>query len=480
MITSVSQIVLDLAAFFFAKYSRWFVFFWFILRFAAQQQVGNSAGKILKMRIEWVMDIHQDKQLDYFNAVVVTGEFLGRISAIVFVFVIGTALGRHGYSFYTIRNVFLFVLGTWDLVCLACTMAIPLPYFIPESKLAELGIEVSSSDGDSFHSSRKRDDDHVPLMDRVDGGEDESTPSSRMGVGRDYFVGQDELEKAYEPDIELGEPKEGNCLVVFKNYFVDSAKAWWRNGPLVFSTLVFWTSFLLVSVINILLKFEVSEVGTADPRQAPTLDNLCNGMFINILQISVSEHGSTLIGVAVYTFVLSKIKPFMFFNKIFPVITASFMALFVTIFWKNSFGPVASAAVLGALYAGLYLAQTYSGNVAAAWCDPTIIAFAFAMQASFAQVLALVPSFFAAVKLPSPIVVVFCIIVAAALGLSSWWYTKKNKQVILLHSEPEMVNHDEIEFPTHHAVLDEDDLVGDSDPNSAPLDQFISPEDLED
>jgi hypothetical protein len=452
LVTSVAQIVLDIAAFAFGGVSRWFVYVWFILRFAAQQQVGNSTGKILKMRIEWVLEIPQEKQLNYFNTVVVMGELLGRSSALIFVYVVGVQLGRHGYSFAIIKLVFFLVLGLWDLVCLTCTLLIPMSYFLPENRLRDL---------QTVHRLPE-DDNHMPAIDETESVEVGNTTS-------DYLVAKEELDKAYEHELNLGDDTESGW------YILKSFKRFWANGPLFFSAVHLWTAFMLVSFVNIVLKFHVSEVGTGTTLNR---QNLCGGQLVNVLQVGISENTATLFGVLVYNFGMSRVKPYFFYNKIMAGLGLLFCLLFVTIFWKHHLGAFGGSLVLGALYVGLYLVQTFDGNAAAAWSDPTIIAFVFAMQASFAQVLALVPILFAALKFNDTVVLLFCILCSSALGFSSFWYSRRNKQQILLLSDPDIVNHDEISYQPLQTIEEDDGLIDTA--ISTNMREFLSPEDLAD
>ena len=484
LITSVAQIVLDVLAFAFSGSSRWFVYVWFILRFAAQQQVGNSTGKILKMRIEWVLEIPQEKQLNYFNSVVVMGELLGRSSALILVYVVGVQLGRRGYSFQIIRLIFFLVLGLWDLVCLVCTLLIPMSYFLPAHRLnhTEKEFQQPRGDDESFPEIEMDEREGRTGFGGGGGGGGGGADFSKSSTTADYLVGRDELENAYEHELELGETGLTSMISGDSEwYVVKSMKRFWANGPLFFSALHLWTAFMLVSFVNIVLKFHVSDVGT-DPSMI-VRGNLCGGQLINVLQVGVSENTATLFGVLVYNFGMSRVKPFLFYNKIMLGLGAAFCLLFVTIFWKNAIGAFGGSLVLGALYVGLYLVQTYDGNVAGAWSDPTIIAFVFAMQASFAQVLALVPILFAALKINDTVVIMFCFTCSLALGLSSWWYSRKNKQQILLLSDPSTVNHDELTSTSSYQPLstiedDADGLIGYD--SSKPTQEFLSPEDLQD
>lgn len=482
MVTSIASAALDVAAFFLSRYSKWIVFVWFILRFAAQQQVGNSAGKILKMRIEWVLEIPQEKQLNYFNSVIVTGEMMGRGSAVVFVYAVGAFLGRGGYSFYTIRNVFFVVLWFWDIVCLVCTFLIPISYFLPEGRLnSELSGVPSNAiplDDDSTFSGS------TSLTNSDDGLVGDGSYSGSRSLST--LVSREELDHAYEPELELGEhpnrvgEQSQNPLVALKDYFVGSAKRFWENGPLVFSAVHLWLIFMLVSFVNIVLKFHVSE-GSGEPSRS----NLCGKQFVNLLSVGISENTATLLGVLVYNFGMSRVKPHFFYNKLFVGIALIFNLLFISIFWKNKLGPFGSAVVLGALYIGLYLVQTFDGNVSAAWSDPTIIAFVFAMQGSVAQVLALIPIAFAALRMPDTVVIIFCAGCTSLLAFGSFWYSRSNKQQILLLSDPNTVNHDELTNYQPLATIDPQGFSAedeDDDPlySGSHVPQFHSPEDLDD
>lgn len=440
------------------------------------------------MRIEWVMEMPQEKQLNYFNTVVVTGELFGRGSCVFFVFGIGVLLGNNGYSFYAIRNVFFLVLWFWDLVSLACCFSIPVSYFLPEGRSVD-SLQSTSSvqlDDDVFigdDSEGRNIDSSSDFSKKSSSYPQNETTSQNLS----HLVSKEELQAAYEPEIELGEDpsmmargeKTKNPLVALKDYFVGSARRFWDNGPLVFSAVHLWMVFMLVSFVNIVLKFHVSDVGTG---LQPNRTNLCAGQMINLLRVSLSEHAATLVGVFVYNFVFVKVKPFFFFNKLFVGMAALFNFLFISIFWKQSMGATGSSIVLGALYVGLYLVQTYDGNVSAAWSDPTIIAFVFAMQASFAQVLALVPIGFAALKVPDTFVIIFCGTVSSLLAFASLWYSRSNKQKILLLSEPDTVNHDELSnyLPLSTIHDQNQNAFANDDDMDYPSAQFHSPEDLDD
>lgn len=163
----VLSLLLDIFALFGTKSSSWIVFVWFILRFASLQQLGNSAGKILKMRVEWVLQVPLNQQLNYFNGVVVSGELIGRASAIIFVYALGKALIQGQYSFTVIRNLFIILLIFWDIVSFACTISLPQDYYLPyDTNFSRPPPEtLSSFDGSLSLTSTNQGDEFVNVND---------------------------------------------------------------------------------------------------------------------------------------------------------------------------------------------------------------------------------------------------------------------------------------------------------------------------
>jgi len=71
------------------------------LSFSLVQQVGNSAGKIFKMRVELALNLPPEKQLDCYNHVAIISDFAGRLWIVVGLYTLILLLAK-----YIVRNHF--------------------------------------------------------------------------------------------------------------------------------------------------------------------------------------------------------------------------------------------------------------------------------------------------------------------------------------------------------------------------------------
>lgn len=72
----------------------------FYYRYSLVQQIGNSAGKIVKMRLQIVLNLPTEVQLDAYNNLSITSDFMGRASVVLFVYTLTMALVKSNVSYH--------------------------------------------------------------------------------------------------------------------------------------------------------------------------------------------------------------------------------------------------------------------------------------------------------------------------------------------------------------------------------------------
>jgi hypothetical protein len=75
-----------------------------ILRFSLVQQIGNSGGKIIKMRLDGVLKATPDQQLAAFNSISITGEIVGRSLVVIGVYAVSLIFIRVNVRFSPLRR----------------------------------------------------------------------------------------------------------------------------------------------------------------------------------------------------------------------------------------------------------------------------------------------------------------------------------------------------------------------------------------
>jgi hypothetical protein len=68
-------------------------------RFSLLQQAGNSAGKLLKMRLQLVLQWPQDVQLEAYNNLSVQSDFIGRTTIVLGVYTVVMVLSKTSVRF---------------------------------------------------------------------------------------------------------------------------------------------------------------------------------------------------------------------------------------------------------------------------------------------------------------------------------------------------------------------------------------------
>ena len=69
-------------------------------RFSLVQQVGNSAGKIFKMRVELVLKLSPEQQLECYNHVAIISDFGGRMWVVGGVYTLILVLAKFAVRYY--------------------------------------------------------------------------------------------------------------------------------------------------------------------------------------------------------------------------------------------------------------------------------------------------------------------------------------------------------------------------------------------
>jgi len=122
-------------------------------------------------------------------------------------------------------------------------------------------------------------------------------------------------------------------------------------------------NILVFSFVKIALQFTLS-AASIDPKQEQTRDNFCAGSFINNLEIAgVSE--LIRIGTALlWFFILLRVRPFHFFNRIYYTFVVLLVALTAIIPFNTN--PHVSAVVLALMTGIAYLVGNYDNVIVSA------------------------------------------------------------------------------------------------------------------
>jgi uncharacterized membrane protein YgcG len=428
--TLLVQTGCDIAMYFFS-YNKWALLALFICRFAFVQQIGNSVGKIFKMRIQLVMELPPEEQMSAFNILSITGDFIGRLVSVCGVYVVALALNKWGdLSYNELRNMFFIGLIGWDAIAVICTVTIRTRYYLPEPSQVDARIEsrlevarksasVSEKASDSLLTNGK-------LIDDI-GSDDQSSSSAggggafgSFGAGGGLLSGSggDAESDSYDADTPLlsgiiDDPGptptlSGDNFTAWQ-YLIFCIKSFVYNRLLLLSMIHLWMVTTLLAFVTIVLRFDVTSQGTDETNPEPS--NFCGNLLINLIETQLAGEVCRLIGAVLYQGYMCQISPLHFYKVVYLVYAAiNAVMLFAVIF---PLGPSLGSVVLGVITVFIYLSMIYSANISSVVMDSSMAGFVFGVQGSGVQLLALIPVATVAIaskfSIPTPFITGYCV-----------------------------------------------------------------------
>lgn len=469
-LTLVVQTGCDFAMYFFG-HNRWVLLVLYIVRFALVQQIGNSVGKIFKMRIQLVMKLEPDEQMSAFNILSVTGDFLGRFISVVAVYVVALALNNSGKMTYPLlRNMFFVGLLGWDFIALVCTLSIRMSYYQPpvdpidpsiESRLDTPKKRPSINDGRDFvppvmlsDSASGSDGEHISresknlLSDNNPYGSYRSEKDDMIarygGIAsgaEDPYMSSNEIDAPLLNGIvdeNAATPVDTDAMGS-REYLVYAIKSTVYNRPLLLSLVHLWTVTTLLAFVTIVLRFDVTTQGTNDKKPVPA--NFCGGILINLIETQVASEVCRLLGALLYQFYMNQISPLHFYRVVYVVYGVLNAFLLFVVIWP--IGSMPGSIVLGAITVFVYLSMVYSANITSAVMDSSMAGFVFGVQGSGLQIFATIPIFTMLISsrwpIPTAFITGYCVCHSLASAVFSIWFaltTKKDLDVLNDGSKP--------------------------------------------
>lgn len=463
-LTLIVQTGCDFAMYFFG-HNRWVLLTLYIVRFALVQQIGNSVGKIFKMRIQLVMKLEPDEQMSAFNILSVTGDFLGRLISVVAVYAVALGLDLHGKMTYPfLRNMFFVALLGWDFIAIICTISIRMAYYQPPADPVDPSIESrldtpkkrpsinnhgdrdfippvmlsdsASSDGETIHrenrsllsdkgiyGSRREADDMIARYGGIASG------------AEDPYMSSNEIEAPLLNGIidESSTPAVDTDAMGSWEYLRYCIKSTVYNRPLLLSLVHLWMVTTLLAFVTIVLRFDVTTQGTNDKKPIPA--NFCSGLLINLIETQLAGEVCRLFGALLYQFYMNQISPLHFYRVVYVVYGCLNAVLLFTVIWP--IGSLAGSVVLGVITVFVYLSMVYSANITSAVMDSSMAGFVFGVQGSGLQLFATIPIFTMLISsrwpIPTPYITGYCVIHSLMSGVFSIWFaltTRKELDVL--------------------------------------------------
>lgn len=445
--TLIVQTGCDFAMYFFG-HNRWVLLVLYIVRFALVQQIGNSVGKIFKMRIQLVMKLEPDEQMSAFNILSITGDFMGRLSAVCGVYAVALALGstnRMSYEF--LRNMFFIGLFVWDFIALICTVTIRMSYYQPpedpidptmdaylehkpSTSINERGVvpAVRIAGSDSATSSESDSKDFPHISDRGnDNRADGYSKPTRGKKDRDDAISRyagiaSGTEDPYMSSNEIEAPLLSGIIdesdsissvntdnMSAGQYLMYCIKSTVYNRPLLFSLIHLWSVTTLLAFVTIVLRFDVTSQGTTD--KIPLRENFCSGLLINLIETQLTGEVCRLFGALVYQFYMNQISPLHFYRVVYVIYGVLNAVLLFLVLWP--LGSTLGSVVLGIITVFIYLSMIYSANITSAVMDSSMAGFVFGVQGSGLQILATLPVIVVListkVSIPIPYITGYCV-----------------------------------------------------------------------
>jgi hypothetical protein len=459
--TLLVQTGCDVAMYFFS-YNKWVLLVLFICRFAFVQQIGNSVGKIFKMRIQLVMDLPPEEQMIAFNILSITGDFIGRLVAVCGVYVVALALNRWGEISYTqMRNMFFIALVGWDLVAIICTVTIKTAYFLPAPSQVDARVEARLEIARKSASVSEKYVENAPVQ--LDGEDTHDSMGGRGGrsSGRsssvqqqqyssidsngisgllpDSTVGSDGVDSYPASDADspllsgiIDDPGpsptlSGENFTAFQ-YLIFCIKSFVYNRLLLLSMVHLWMVTTLLAFVTIVLRFDVTSQGT-DQSHA-TRDNFCGNLLINLIETQLAGEVCRLIGAILYQGYMCQISPLHFYKVVYLVYAGiNACLLFLVIF---PLGASLGSIVLGAITVFIYLSMIYSANISSVVMDSSMAGFVFGVQGSGVQLLALIPVGTVALaskfSIPTPFITGYCVMHSVWSGCFALYFALSSRK----------------------------------------------------
>ena len=468
--TLLIQTCCDVAMFFFSSNKTALVVL-FICRFAFVQQIGNSVGKIFKMRIQLVMDLAPESQMSAFNILSITGDFIGRLVAVCGVYVVALALHKWGdLTYHGLRNMFFIALIGWDLVALICTVTITNRYYQApkqqidttiESKL-EIARKSSSisealTDGEIVVSRKAGDESSgsspivsssssssIASATATDGHRSSRRISTIIPSNKDrrgsQMIADDEAfpEVAeVEPDTPLlsgiiDDPGPTPTLNAedfsWLQYIVFCIKSFVYNRLLLLSMIHLWMVTTLLAFVTIVLRFDITSQGTDST--SPTVSNFCGNLLINLIETQLAGEVCRLVGAVLYQVYMCQISPLHFYKVVYLVYAGiNAVMIFAVIF---PLGASIGSIVLGVITVFIYLSMIYSANISSVVMDSSMAGFVFGVQGSGVQLLALIPVATVALttkfNVPTTFITGYCVMHAVWSGCFSMYFALTSRK----------------------------------------------------
>eukprot|EP01125_Pyxidicula_operculata_P016362 TRINITY_DN561_c1_g2_i1.p1 TRINITY_DN561_c1_g2~~TRINITY_DN561_c1_g2_i1.p1 ORF type:complete len:501 (+),score=71.45 TRINITY_DN561_c1_g2_i1:104-1504(+) len=334
---------LDALLFFASHWSPWIVTALFVVRYGIIIQVSNSTGKIIKMRLD-KMKIPEENQVHVFNNVIVTADFGGRLAIVLLGYGLGAILIRSEILDWKGAKMLLFsIVLAWDLAVLIVSISISASYYRKD-------IEI--------------------IQDNVDDADNPNETTSLVDSVQEQVPNEDE-------DWQNAGPVK---------YMVHSGKLFFKKRLLFLVNLEIVLFVTILGFINVIMRFDISNQGV-DP--VKDRSNFCGGMFTNFLELTAISDILRMGGAIIFQFVLTKMRPYHFYNAHFYVfciiIAGSLAPSFVEL------PSIAGSVLVSILNVTTYLIANYLNVIANAICPPAIVGFMNAFQGGLNQLVALIP-----------------------------------------------------------------------------------------
>lgn len=405
--TLVSQTACDVAMYLKGT-NRIVLLILFIVRFSLVQQIGNSIGKIFKMRIQLVMELEPDDQMSAFNILSITGDFLGRLVAVCGVYVVSLALFQSGKLTYDwLRDMFFIALVGWDIIAILCTVTISKSYFVPAPAVVDARVESRLEVARKSKSVSEK-------YEGKDGFTEEYSNPDDSVVG----LMSGEKDEEYDADSPLlsgiiDDPGPMPTMTTMENlsawqYLVYSCKSLVYNRLLILSLVHLWMVTTLLAFVTIVLRFDVTTQGV---KEGPTKANFCGNLLINLIETQLWGEVCRLLGAVIYQGYMSQISPLHFYKAVYLVFAAINACMLTAVVFP--LGPNIGSVVLGVITVFIYLSMIYSANISSVVMESAMAGFVFGVQGSVIQLLALVPVVTVLVTtklhIPTPFITGYCV-----------------------------------------------------------------------
>jgi hypothetical protein len=333
-------LVMDALLFLVGKYSQWILLALFGLRFTSLVQLNNSVGKVLKLHLNRT-NVSEEDQLPIAANVFVVTECGGRFCAVTFGFAVPLILVDFFHADF--NTIMLFSFGTiFALDCTAFTTAL----FIPSSYI-------------NGPQMKKEIEEHSELID----------------------------------ESEFNVKKHTSCWRSLRNSFGE----FFHHKLIWMTTIQIVLGILVMSLLSVIMRFELASV--PDSHAPKHRSNLCNMFLRNLLLQDLVGDGIRALSAIFYQFVLTHMRPWYFFSRIWFCITAVIGGLIASTYW-TSMPPALGSIVLGLLQAIIYMLLVFANSTITAVVPETIYGLSFAIQGGLNTLVLLIPSGLSALKLP--------------------------------------------------------------------------------